>query len=528
METTHIFLTSGTLRALIEVMRTGEPTGSPHPLISGKMHALVTITSIKASENGRVYVELYDGDATVCALLSDELIESSLCDAHLNNICADGISCMQLRIGMVIQVRRYSLHSCEEEHKTFMQVDEFETIGVQQRNEQLVNASSKSNGATKNSENTCQEVDLIKVHSLGNTCNNSDEWPTTHRLEHLAPVLKSWSVRAYVTGISPLTEFMRTNNTCGKFKRVQLRDTNSQLELVVFEPYCHREPFSSLEIYKQVHLTDGEIKTAKSGMTKWPYELLSREQKSKFRQLPYEIQVNKNTCMKICTGEDEVERSYVCGDENLCKAESGSASETYSTSFSASDHHHEEEHQTRAKVDTTLPQPIQSLPRACLLLSRVVMMPNKSLTTVLCVVCKMMPFDAARDTIESKSSRYKLQKDIHVRRIVVVDTSGVTVPVALWGDQAKYCTLEVGHCVLLKEVEVSNYNSFSLSVVQKTGIMCFGSCDALNDDVNATRKKHSKASRIVDCSSSRDAFFVQLAEWWQTSGSRLYKDKSNL
>jgi hypothetical protein len=137
----------------------------------------------------------------------------------------------------------------------------------------------------------------------------------------------------------------------------------------------------------------------------------------------------------------------------------------------------------------------------------------------------MKPFNADKDTILSKSPRYAMQqRAIAVRRLVVVDTSGVTVPVAMWGDQAKYCTLEVGHCVLFKEVEVSNYGGISLSVIQKSGIMCFGSCEELEKDVLASTKKHSKASRIVECKNVKDAFFQELAEWWQRTGSALYRN----
>jgi hypothetical protein len=154
-------------------------------------------------------------------------------------------------------------------------------------------------------------------------------------------------------------------------------------------------------------------------------------------------------------------------------------------------------------------------------LSDVIQRPVKSLVTVLCIVCKL---EASTDTVLTKSHKYAIQKELAVRRIVVVDTSGVTVPVAFWGDQAKYCTLEVGQCVLFKDVEVSNFNGFSLSVLQRSGIMCFGSCESVDKDVKASTKRHSKASRIVECRNVNDAFFLEISKWWQNTGAAMYRE----
>jgi uncharacterized membrane protein YgcG len=392
--------------------------------------------------------------------------------------------------------------------------------------------------------------------------NNSDNWQCSHRLEHLAAegVTRAWSVRAYVTAVSSITEFVRANNRgVGRFMRVQLRDTNAQLEMVVFEPYCNREPFTSLQLNRQYYISEGEIKVANSGMIKWPYEQLSREQRAKFRQIQSEIRVNKNTSIFLYDKVNLEEQSYVCGN-SVIGGSGGGGGGTGSGSGSSS---------SNSTVDTSfdrtgesfcssgssglgqsLATPTMSPPRpppppppqkalvsplpGCryvsaqgrLRLSDVLVRSNKSLVTVLCVVCKMMPFNADRDTVLSKSPKYALQKEIAVRRLVVVDQSSVTVTVALWGDQAKYCSLEVGHCVLFKDVEVSNFGGFSLSVVQRAGIMCFGSCDLVEQDVRAAAatKKHSKASRIVECTNINDAYFQELAHWWQNVGSRLYRD----
>jgi hypothetical protein len=374
---------------------------------------------------------------------------------------------------------------------------------------------------------------------------SSENWLCSHRLENLSSGIKTWSVRAYVTAISAITEFQRANDRgIGKFMRVQLRDTNAQLEVVVFAPYCDREPFTSLKLNNQYHFSDGEIKHSNPGMLKWPYEQLSRAQKGKFRQIKFDIQVNKNTSLCVYNKTNEIEKNYVCGEGTSCSISmlsgstggenSSSNNNSFSSSCSSSSTSlHPSAHTCATPVinqqeKSNVSVSISSRPsQARLRLSDFIQRPVKSLVTVLCVVCKMLPYDPTKDFVPSKSTKYLNQKDIAVRRVVIVDTSGVTVPVALWGDQAKFCTLKVGHCVLFKDVEVSNFNGISFSVLQRSGMMCFGSCDTVDNDVEASKAiqtKHSKASRIMECTQVDDAYFNELTKWWQSTGSFMYRN----
>jgi hypothetical protein len=532
------------------------------------LQPIVMIDAIESS-NGEedeqiVVVRLNDGDGNLRATLllppGGSIFGSS-----------DGNNCKRVRKGLVIRVLHYSMQRKKgsQTHEgsqaaIFIQIDAFDPVGVQQCQEQASDAEaeqlsprqqSQCHGQSTQasdvvddteelSEDTGDEVsdELMSIVTSDET-SSSCEMKSTHRLEHLGSEgIKTWSVRAYVTAVSPVTEFVRANNRgVGKFMRVQLRDTNAQLEAVVFEPHCEREPFSSLKLNSKYLISDGEIKAANSSMIKWPYAQLSLEQKAKFRQVPFEIRVNKNTKFEAFEKINEAEQSYVCSNGVVGEADVavGTNDESNSSKCGSSNN-------TRVmlppngatKVQAAVvsnqragtvscPLVRQQPPMAArrLLLSDLIQRPSKSLVTVLCIVCKMMPFNADTDTVASKSPRFAMQqKSIAVRRFVVVDTSGVTVPVAVWGDQATYCTLEVGHCVLFKEVEVSNYGGFSLSVIQRSGIMYFGSCEELDKDVKAVAKKHSKASRIVECTNVKDAFFQELAEWWQQAGSALYRE----
>ena len=119
-------------------------------------------------------------------------------------------------------------------------------------------------------EQTCPLAKVNKLFSSGSFGLN-DDFECSHRLNQLYSRLAKWSVRAYVTAISPLTSFPRASGGSGQVRRVQLRDKTGQLELVIFAPYCNREPFKSIKLLDQYHIDGGEIRDAAVKLRKWPY-----------------------------------------------------------------------------------------------------------------------------------------------------------------------------------------------------------------------------------------------------------------
>jgi hypothetical protein len=353
----------------------------------------------------------------------------------------------------------------------------------------------------------------------------SDELECTHRLEQLNSCLNSssWACRVYVSAISDKAEFKRQNGSCGKFSRVQLRDRNSQIEMILFMPYCDRIQFTSLEINSCYCLRGGDVIVSKPSLRKWPDDQMSAGQKRRFKSIGYDIRVNKDTIIKKFPANlvEPEELSYVCRDATESEDEEAAASVDLSESLAIINHSplpsNEAQNTSVCVKSSSVPLAAASTfnyPRR-LLIKEIILKPTNSVITVLAILCELDEFDK---TNVIKSKRFP-ERDINVRRVTIVDTSCVPLKVALWGTQAKNFNLPVGTCILLKDAVLSNYNRVSLSVQRNTVIMSFGEYSAHEGVSN--QSKINKRVGVIEAERLEEPFFNELVNWWLSTGSKI-------
>jgi hypothetical protein len=331
-----------------------------------------------------------------------------------------------------------------------------------------------------------------KLNSLKNMQIKLDELECTHRLEQLRPFTTNWACKVYVTLIGEVVAFQRPNGSVGQVKRIQVRDINSQVELVVFGELCYREEIKSLEQNKPYYLRNGEVKLAQMHMRKWSYGSLSSEQRLKFNNITFDIHLNNKTVIVPISKIDNEELQYVCFDSGSCSslANMKNASVTINRKDDESNLCLKKE---TKKVRWTLVDVVQQ--------------PVETTVSVLAVICEN---DMTNE--QFIPSKHNPSYKNRVRRIRIMDTSCVKVSVALWGNDAKNFSHPVGTCIFIKDAVLSNFDGCTLNVYKKTGLMNFGDMEELSRDLEAVST--SKES----CESSKDPYFQELVKWWRDIG----------
>ncbi len=420
-----------------------------------------------------------------------------------------------------------------------------------------------SKQAMLDEEETLDTQLVLCIHSLNivgemQNVNDNSGASCTHAIADSTPLYRLgqlslsfnkttlWCVECLLVKKSEVKPFVRASDSVSsQVQRLQWRDASSQTEMAIFGSLCDQEAIKNMEIGHVYRIVTAKILPASLRFRQWPNEFgahfdLQVTEKTRFIPVSesravadiinkdFERSQNERSLVDVNddfnnsnnsnNNNNSFRMKRINSNNDIIKSDHVSATSGSlggflytNTSKKLKKEIHVIKNSSLAKTTSGGDrQPTDSIHHQNASKSRLLFTPLDSLMCQ-CVnslhniiVCLLAWSPSCKEVYPT--SRKKSRGALSLRHLFVVDYTGTIVRVALWGEEAEKFNrdhdLKRGAIMLFKEIQLTNFGGFSLSVRKNT------STDVID---SAPRDIGTDANNLPECSIPE---INKLRLWW--------------